>query len=1429
MIRGSDINIKKIFLTLLVLSGCICAVYPQTKVSGVINKYAHVTGLGADYVIINDPVAFAQFHAADTVLLIQMKGAGIYSEETAAYGDVASIYGKPGKHEFLIIQSIDGGLKKITFRNNIVNSTFSLEGNLQIVRVPSYNSVEVTGAADLKCAPWDSISKTGGVLTMIVGRTLALNRNIDVSGLGFIGGAITQSVSGLCTGSDLVNLDKYAYNSAFSNSGYKGESLVIKGRLPGPVYPAIHPGYSKGKGMNLNGGGGGNGRFAGGGGGSNYGAGGIGGFEKNDCSPTYLRAGRGLGGRQIVLTPLDGGIFMGGGGGSSTYMAGSTASPGGNGGGIVIIIADTITTLGAGKSIIANGASASTASLNAGAGGGGAGGSVALYLQSFSRSPLTSTLLISANGGAGGNNTGTFGEGGGGGGGLVTISNITTPAAYVTHTASSGAAGIRAPGVPGQPGAPGSTGVIFTPILNGFLFNSIRSSITLDQVDSICSDVIPKEIKGTAPVGGTGSYSYSWQKSYNLLGPPADIPLATSINYVPTAKESNTVWFRRIVKDDGTLLTDTSKWVKIIVQTAITGNLVGKDTTICYNQNPESLIPLNTGPSNGSSYNYYYYQWQDSIVSSVKFVTSSGTITNPGYDPPALLNTTYLRRKVTSGRCVSYSPVVTITVLPLITGNITIRSDSVICQGSIFNNLGASPPSGGNSVYKYQWQDSIVSSVKFLPAAGANTGTIYSPDTATFAVEEQRYLRRVVFSGPDSVCQDRSIPILLTRYHKIKNNAIIADQVICSGDIPTALSGTVPQQGKSGDYTYIWQDSSRVSATWTARATSDFSFPPPSLTDTTWYRRVVNSGVYKSATVCTNRSLPVRIDVHKPIIDNFTSLISGPGPDTTVCSGAIPDSVMGSKPSGGTGIPNDYAFLWETSTVSDVSGFAAAPGINNRKSYKPESLLQTTWLRRRVISGMCETFSNSIRVIVLPPVTNNIISSDQTICVNATPLQITGTPLTGGAGGVPAWLWKESSDGVTWNNATGIANQQNYSPPALSVPMKYMRIIHSGLYDCCIDTSNVISINIHPPLPTGEILTTSDTTICEGSAVRLRIHLTGESAWRVIYTENAKQVTVNNFSGPGDLVVSSTPVPGAAITQFNYSLFSVEDKNGCFATGTSLTGTRKADVYKNPTANAGGPILEICGPTITLNAIPSVGAGTWYYPAEVIASTVNNPSVTVTVDSLFTGSSIAPWFIWEEKNWLCPDKDSVKVIFYKRISSINAGLDTTLYSFDNIFHMEADPLLTWETGLWSVLSGSGNFADASDNLSEVTNLAKQTNTFQWEISNGVCSMKDLVNIDVKELLIPEGFSPNGDIFNNTFTITGLDLPNQIAEMSIVNSAGAEVYSASNRDGQTWTDWDGKNMKGFDLPEGTYYYLLKITSRANGQVFKQNGFIVLKRY
>ena len=163
--------------------------------------------------------------------------------------------------------------------------------------------------------------------------------------------------------------------------------------------------------------------------------------------------------------------------------------------------------------------------------------------------------------------------------------------------------------------------------------------------------------------------------------------------------------------------------------------------------------------------------------------------------------------------------------------------------------------------------------------------------------------------------------------------------------------------------------------------------------------------------------------------------------------------------------------------------------------------------------------------------------------------------------------------------------------------------------------------------------------------------------------------------------------------------------------------------------------------------------------------------------------------------------------------------------------MTADPPVEdGETGFWTVLEpGSGTFDNDADSKTVTRNLETGTNLFMWTITNGLCNIEDSVYIELLPDFIPQGFSPNGDAWNNKFIIEGLNLSDhQVAELSILNGAGTTVYSTSNRSGQEWNDWDGRNNKGNELPEGTYYYLLKVTTQ-DKQVIKKSGFVVLKRY
>jgi hypothetical protein len=1060
-------NIKCLLLSLFLLAGFGGILTAQTKINGVINKYGRVTSIGVDYVIVNDVTQFNQFHAGDTILLMQMKGVRIYPTEDPSYGSSGYSYGETGKHEFLVVLSVEAIARKIVFRNNIVTPGFDVLGNVQIIKVRSFNYAKVD--ATLSCAPWDSISGTGGVLAVIIGRNLTLEADIDVTGKGFLGGAIASG-QGICMATNSL-WEQYAYSATSDSAGLKGEGLSLNvdpSGINNPPFFSVYPAYAKGQGRNFNGGGGGNGKYSGGGGGSNYGVGGKGGNEQGPCSP--VKAG-GLGGIQIPGTGLEGGIFLGGGGGGSTNQGG-TPSPGAKGGGIIFLICDTIKANG--KNILAEGATPSiTASGNAGAGGGGGGGSIALYLQTYLSNATLSN--ISANGGKGGNHSSTFGEGGGGGGGYLITNNFTLPGS-VSRTVAGGTVGTRSGASTGGSGFAGSNIGGFVPTLNGFLFNSIISSASGKQVDSVCSNLIPVKFTGTTPVGGSGNYTYEWLKSLNPSGPWTSIASGPALkDYTPTAPEPATFWIRRFVKDNITTLKDTSKAVKIVVQPAIAGNLIGKDTTICKGQDPLSLNHIGTPVGGYGNLHYHWLQNTNNIWPAHVAAIGSDSL-KADFDPSGLSLTTYYKRRITAGHCISYSNIVTITVLPSITGNITTRSDSVICQGSLFNTLNASGPGGGAGAgtYTYLWED-LATAEPWNAATGTVTNPSYTVDTADFAIKEQRSFRRVVYSGPYNTCKSTSVPILLTRYHRIKNNIIAASSAICSGFAPAGLTGSLPVQGKAGDYTYVWQQSADGSS-WPSNASGTYTnrdYAPPVLTASTWYRRIVNSSV------CTNNSNSITVTVQPGITNNTISLKSGLT-DSTLCSGATPKRLFGKTPpalAGGDG--SVYTFRWKISL--DGTSFSNVAGATASDYQEPLTLTATKWYQRVAISGMCRDSTNSLKINVLPTLVNTIPAL-RDVCINTpspTTPPIASISLSGGRSNQYKFLWESSLNGTTWTNVTAdtirTVSGADLDLPGITVPTKYRRKVWSGPYNTCFSASNIIDISIvQKPYP---VSAGRDTTI----------------------------------------------------------------------------------------------------------------------------------------------------------------------------------------------------------------------------------------------------------------------------------------------------------------------------------------------------------------
>jgi hypothetical protein len=430
--------------------------------------------------------------------------------------------------------------------------------------------------------------------------------------------------------------------------------------------------------------------------------------------------------------------------------------------------------------------------------------------------------------------------------------------------------------------------------------------------------------------GGIPPYSYSWSPSATAVPNPLVSPTSTT-NYIVTVTDS--LYFTGI---------DT---VVVTVTPVIAGNTATGAQTICSGSTPTGLT--GSTPSGGTG--TFAYTWLSSTSSAtIGFTAAGGTNNTQNYTSGALTANTWFRRVVSSGVCnADTSAAVAITVNPVIAGN-TVGSNQSILSGANPAALTGALPTGGSGTYTYIWLSSTTSSTAgFAAASGTNNTQNYTPGALT----QNTWYRRLVSSG---ACSDTSTTVAITITSAIAGNTITANQTICSASSPAGLVGALPTGG-TGTYTYTWL-SSTTSATAGFAAASGTNntqnYAPGALTQNTWYRRYVISGV------ATDTSAAVAITVNAAVAGNTATGAQ------TICSGSTPTGLTGSTPTGGTGT---YTYTWLVSTTSATAGFVAASGTNNTQNYASGALTANTWFRRRVSSGVCGADTS---VAILVSITN---------------------------------------------------------------------------------------------------------------------------------------------------------------------------------------------------------------------------------------------------------------------------------------------------------------------------------------------------------------------------------------------------------------------------------------------------------------------------
>jgi len=489
------------------------------------------------------------------------------------------------------------------------------------------------------------------------------------------------------------------------------------------------------------------------------------------------------------------------------------------------------------------------------------------------------------------------------------------------------------------------------------------------------------------------------------------------------------------------------------------GSIAGPQT-ICAGTAPAALTSTASASSDAGL--PIVYQWQTSS-DNVTFADISGA-TGASYTPSSSLpvGITYFKRRVqlllpnqSGPYCTpTFTAAIAITVLPALVAG-SIAADQTVCAGlDVAPLTSTAPATGGSGTFAYQWQASP-DNTTWTSIAGATSET-FAPGTLTATT----YFRRLVSSGP---CAVVSNTVTITVSPPLAAGIIAADQLLCAGGTPAALTSDTVATGGTGPITYQWE-SSADNATWTAIAgATGLTYAPGQLAATTYFRRRASA-----PGACA------------PAVSNVVTITVAPaltagtiGTDQTLCPGATPAALSrATAPTGGTGT---YSYQWESST--DNTNWTAIAGATG-PDYAPGALTVTTYFRRQVTSGACgPVYSPAVTLTVLPALAAGTIGADQTICAGSTPAPLTNTAGPTGGNGNYSYQWESSADNTNWTAVAG-ANNPDYAPGALTATTYFRRRASSG--NCGVAYSPAVAVTVLPALAAGTI--GADQTICAGAA-----------------------------------------------------------------------------------------------------------------------------------------------------------------------------------------------------------------------------------------------------------------------------------------------------------------------------------------------------------
>jgi hypothetical protein len=589
---------------------------------------------------------------------------------------------------------------------------------------------------------------------------------------------------------------------------------------------------------------------------------------------------------------------------------------------------------------------------------------------------------------------------------------------------------------------------------------------------AVCNGTPLATIIGSTPSGGSGTYTFAWQRSFNGTNWSTAPGISNQMDYTPSSipLAATIVYFRRLVSAAG-CGQSTSPVISIIIRPLPTATISGT-TTICEGGSGTNLSLAISGTTGTST-----SPWSGTLNTGQTFSGSTSPILVP-VNPAT--STTYTITSLSDAYCsnTSFTGSATVTVnVKSADPTSATASATTICNG--FSTILTLNGGGGGNNETIRW---YAGSCGEGTAVGSGNNLSVSPTTTT------TYFGRYENSGAcnyATACASITITVIPASV----GGTVSTAQTICYNtqlqDLTlSGQTGLVVKWQKASDAAFTIPVD--IASTNTTLSAAEIG----ALTQNTYFRAVVQSGQ------CAPANSAAALITVRPAL---TASISGGG---AICAGQSATLTVSGTP----GTKVYYTFAGDgTGSVTLNSAGTASISVNAPSATTTYSLTSVEYTDAPSCSQSIS--GQSAIVTVNPRPTATISYAGSPYCASGT-AAVTITGQTGGSFSAPAGLSIDATTGAI-NLATSAANT-------------YTVTYSFGDGTCTNTTTTTVTVKALPVV--AEI--TGAGSVCTNSTITLN-NVTLEGVWSSSHTgiatvDPATGVVTGNATGTATISYAVT-------------------------------------------------------------------------------------------------------------------------------------------------------------------------------------------------------------------------------------------------------------------------------------------------------------------